>query len=344
VTDNEQNPQAQSTELDKFLAGLSSGQKVDSGSFKLDTDKMLSKLRQAVTEPAAWIIKLLQASTLSDARFFIIRAGRKNLTVRVIARLHPEVTSSEEFFASAHRSRTHHHLLLCAIWLGSTQALKMARLRWSTSRSIEAVDICPADFTCHRIDLDEPPPCPFLEVEIERGPVSLLDKLFFRASYTDELVKLERASYLAPATLIMDSRVLHQGPFHLAASSRGFYEAPGSSGLKPFVYPHRLLPVWDRERRKQLRLLHSMKDRKLEATAYGEHVASESKSKLYWTVDGAIIQAEPARSEPREGGNHLFLSAAHLGTDLSTLTLIEGPEIEARRRDQAFWEWCFTEL
>ena len=179
---------------------------------------------------------------------------------------------------------------------------------------------------------------------MERGPVTLLDRFFFQASFTDELVKLERASYLTPATLLLDNRILHQGSFHVAASNRSFYEAPGSSGLKPFVYPNRLLPVWGGERRKQLRLLQSMKGGQLEATAYGEYVASESNSELHWLMDGAIIQVEPTRSQPRKGGFRLFLSAAELDTDLSTLTLTEGPEVEERRRDQALWDWCFREL
>ena len=305
---------------------------------------MLSKLGQAVTELDSWIVKLLQAATCIEARFFLVRVERKRLRIRVLARRHPDVTPCDQFLAAPNRSRVHHHLLLCAIWLGRSPALRSARLRWSTEHTVEALDIDSRAITPCRCELSAATPFPFMELELERGAVSVLDRMFRRASFLDELRRLEKVSFLAPMTVILDERVLHQGSYEPRTQNRGLNDSPGSTGLEPFSYPSRLLPLWDEERRKRLKLLVSMKKGRPRATAYAEFLPESSKSQIHWLLDGATIQVDELPYEKGRDGLLVFLSAEGLDTDISTLALALSPALELRRCDRALWDWCTGSL
>jgi hypothetical protein len=238
---------------------------------------MLSKLAQAVTELDSWIIKLLQASVASKAGYFVVKTSRKSLKIQATAKEHFDITSAEDLLTEVHRTPTHHHLLLALVWLEQTPHFRRAQIRWSSLDSVEQLIIRDGDFQGTTIPVTEEAPHRFLEVILERGPTNLVERIFRKTNFVNELIKLERRSYLAPLLMMIDQRSLHPAEFHSEAVHRGFYDRPGSTNLAAFPYPRRLIRLWDKETRYKHRLLADMEDRTPEATAYAEVVPRDSK-------------------------------------------------------------------
>lgn len=328
-------------DLEQFLAQLSDGELVSSGSFSLSSEKMLQKLAQAVVEPESWIMKVAQIATTADSGYLIAKCGKTELKLQVLCKKHIEVTSADRILNETKRTRTHHHLLLCLVWLGRMRNLKTACFRWSTADSVEQIEVRNGEFGCSTIATHEEAPQPFLEVVVCRHPQSLAQRIFRKANFLTELRLLESTTYLAPFTILLDNRVVHRGPMDSSAVARGLFDGPGSARLSGFEYPRRLFRLWDKENQGKHKVLLDMESKRSEATAYAEVSSKWRRFRLYWVLDGTVIQVDKVKTPfSSDCSFQVFLSAEGLTTDVSTLALTDSKTYLARREDTALWVWC----
>lgn len=329
--------------LDKFLSQFDEGDLVSTGSFTLSAEKMLEKLELAVDAPEKWILKVVQAAVLADARFFITKIGRMQLKCQAVAGEFFPLTKAQDFLTLDEEQRCHKNLLLAFLWIKRMEDLKSVRVRWSTSSTIEVLEYKGDEIQTSHIPVEPTENYRFLEFLIERKPVTLMEKMFRKVSFAGEVHLLGSRTLFAPLTQLLDSRELRSDSHHLEAGKQAIYTSPGSSGLNALPLPRRFWRYVSKdERHRQLRKGSSVVD----ATAYAE-VVPEDTSRLHWVSDGVLIDDCKEADEDVFSSRQkvwLFLSATDLPLDLSTLALIDSDARSVFASDKALHNWLHYDV
>lgn len=332
-----------SKSIDDFLSLQSQDGVESSGEFQLAPQELVKKLGGALIQPQAWVLKFVQAAVNLRSTLLTVKITRRWLELEMVL---PEsfALDPHDFFNLARKTRAHEHLLfgtLCAVNLHTTVE---ATLSWSFEGRSGCVLARNQGFQF--LTVEDGTLVPVLKFALQRRPVTTLERLFRKACFGPEYRLLHERSRLCPLDFHLDGRRLGgaAGPWGGELVSQAAYcGGDGSASLDVSQERRVLTPVWagrplspgaPRESHWNACLeffFYRRLGRNKTATGGACHVA--------WVLDGVIIQMEEILGTRNSLAFVLYLPADGLGTDLSSLNLIESVERRKRSRDPGLREW-----
>lgn len=306
-----------------------------SGAFQLAPQKMIEKLGGVLLEPQAWILKFVQAANRLDARELKIQFGRRCLSLSMVL---PEpffLRDPEQFFLAPETGSSHHHLLLGLLCSLNLHTSEKGFLSWSRSdQQLACVANHGGQFHFGTIGDPDPQPEPRVQFVLHRRSVTTVEKLFRKACFNAEARMLEQRVRLSKVAPVVDGRKLRgldsYGPFRgqvVFRATKSLASEEAELDIPSDLLEEPPEPPWSAH---------------LEVE-YHQGTRSHPRTApciVGWVTDGVVTQLGDLLGECEQVSYVLYLQAADMTKDLSTLRLSDEPAQRARlhSREMRLWQ------